>query len=56
MMNRRQLFKNSLVIALGTAAVPALAAIEGAEDFSEELFEEALASGEPFLLDFTATW
>ena len=55
-MNRRQLLKSSLVMSLGAATMPAIAAIEGAENFSQELYKEALASGEPFLLDFTATW
>ncbi len=54
-MNRRQLLKSSIALAVVSQTGP-LWALDGAEPFSDELFEEALASGEPFLLDFTATW
>ncbi len=55
-MNRRQLLRNGLGLLALASAVPASATIEGAETFSQELFNEALASGEAFLLDFSATW
>lgn len=54
-MNRRKLLKSGLFVALLSSSLPAFS-LAGAEPFSDELFQEALASGEPFLLDFTATW
>lgn len=55
-MNRRQLLRNGLGLLAMASAIPAVATIEGAETYSRELYEEALASGETFLLDFSATW
>lgn len=55
-MNRRKLLKNGLGLLALASAVPATAAIEGAETYSRELYDEVLASGDAFLLDFTATW
>ena len=54
-MNRRQLLRNGLgMVALATS-LPGFSA-QDAEAYSRDLYEEALASGEPFLLDFTAPW
>lgn len=55
-MNRRQLLRNGLGLLAMAGTVPVLAAAQGAEKYSRELYEEALASGEAFLLDFSATW
>lgn len=55
-MNRRQLLRNSLGLLAIAGSAPALAAAEGAETYSRELYTEALASGDAFLLDFSATW
>lgn len=55
-MNRRQLLRNGLGLLAFASVVPASANIKGAETYSRELYEEALASGETFLLDFSATW
>ena len=54
-MNRRKLLKSGVSMVFLSAALPAFS-LDGAEPFSDQLFEQALASGEPFLLDFTATW
>ena len=53
-MKRRDLLSASalLLLAPGTA----LAAGAGTVEYSEEVYEQALASGEPFLLDFFAPW
>ena len=55
-LNRRKLLKTGLVAMASLAAVKPVFSLQGAEDFSEELYAELLASGNPFLLDFTATW
>ncbi len=55
-MNRRQLLRNSLGLLAMANTLPGYAAPDGAETYSRELYEEALASGEAFLLDFSATW
>ncbi len=54
-MKRRDLLSASalLLLAPGTAA---LAAGVDAVEYSEEVYDQALASGEPFLLDFFAPW
>ena len=45
-----------------SAAVPALLAVGGSAlaydgvAYTRERYEAALASGEPFILDFTASW
>lgn len=55
-MNRRQLLRNGLGLLAIAGTLPAFAASDGAETYSRELYEEALASGDAFLLDFSATW
>ena len=44
--------------ALALSCTSGLAFAKGAkfEDYSRELYEKLLASGEPFLLDFSANW
>ena len=54
-MNRRRFIKSGTALALASVAMPARS-MDGAEPFSDEIYAEAIASGEPFLLDFTATW
>jgi len=57
-MNRRQMLRYSLgtvAVAAGLSSCTAQGA-DGRVDYSRELYDEALASGEPFLLDFSATW
>ena len=54
-MNRRQFIQSGTALAMASVAMPALS-LDGAEPFSDEIYAEAIASGEPFLLDFTATW
>ena len=54
-MNRRTMLK-SCVAGLAIVAGKASLAAEGWTDYSRETYEAALASGEPFLLDFAATW
>lgn len=54
-MNRRTLLKGSFAMLAFSKTMPALS-LEGAEAFSEELYQEVLASGKPFMLDFTASW
>lgn len=54
-MNRRQLLSAS-ALALAVIA-PKLFAAEGhAVAYSRELYDQALASGKPFMLDFFASW
>ena len=52
-MKRRQMLCAS---ALALIAPAALAAGDGKVEYSREIYEQALASGEPFLLDFFAPW
>ena len=53
-MNRRRF--------LGAAALPVLLQVPAAQaeltkvPFSDKVYEDALASGKPFLLDFYASW
>jgi len=52
-MNRRQF------LALSTLAVttsPILANAGQTVEFSQDAYQTALESGEPFMLDFTASW
>lgn len=53
-MDRRTLLK----CCAGLAVVACNRTTSAAEsvEYSRELYEELLASGEPFLLDFAATW
>jgi len=54
-MNRRQLLTAS-ALAL-TFVAPKLFAAEGhTVAYSRQIYDQALASGEPFLLDFFASW
>jgi len=55
-MNRRTMLKSCVAgLAVVVCKAP-LAAEEGWVDYTRETYEAALASGEPFLLDFAATW
>ncbi len=54
-MNRRYILKGALAAAALTVINPAKAADE-ALTYTPELYQELLASGEPFMLDFFATW
>ena len=54
-MNRRQMLSASAV-ALLVAGNASLAAAVAHEPYTREAYEKALASGEPFLLDFYASW
>jgi len=54
-MNRRQMLRNSVgLIALAgcSRAFPGDTSVA----YTRELYDEALASGEAFMLDFSATW
>ena len=53
-MNRRSFI--SLATALAAAFISVTNAHAGRADYSETAYEEALASGEAFILDFSATW
>lgn len=55
MMNRRR-FISASGAALAAAALPAMAAPQGTVPYSRAVYTKALASGEPFLLDFYADW
>ena len=55
-MNRRHLLKTGVAAVVSLSTVKPVFSLEDAEEFSDELYEELLASGKPFLLDFTATW
>jgi len=55
MMNRRR-FISASAAALVAAAIPARAAPEGMVPYSRAVYTQALASGEPFMLDFYADW
>ena len=46
----------SCVAGLAVVASKATLAADDWADYSRETYEAALASGEPFLLDFAATW
>ena len=54
-MNRRQfLTASGIALALGKSAI-----VSGSEQhtpYSREAYEQALASGKPFMLDFFAPW
>ncbi|MGB7182821.1 MAG: hypothetical protein WA888_21170 [Burkholderiaceae bacterium] len=60
-MNRRLLLKGATGLS-GLAGLaylqPALSASDVVEyiDYTPEVFEQAVASGEPFMLDFYASW
>lgn len=54
-MNRRQLL-STLAIPLVIAAPKSLADSSGVVPYTREAYEQALASGEPFMLDFFAPW
>ncbi len=53
-LKRRQLLATPLLAIAAT--LPAVSAEGEFIEYSRELYEEALASGEPFMLDFYATW
>lgn len=55
MMNRRR-FMTATAAALAATAVPGMAAPQGMVPYSREVYTKALASGEPFMLDFYADW
>ncbi len=54
-MNRRGFISIS-ALALSSTAGLAHAADVAREEYSRELYEKLLASGEPFMLDFFANW
>jgi hypothetical protein len=54
-MNRRQLLSIS-ALALALVAPRILAADAYAVDYARQVYEQALASGKPFMLEFFATW
>ncbi|MEM7250636.1 MAG: hypothetical protein AAF493_04400 [Pseudomonadota bacterium] len=54
-MNRRQLLATSLGVAVA-AALPAVTAGENHVPYSRAAYDDALASGKPFMLDFYASW
>lgn len=55
-MKRRQVLRTP-VLALAVAAAPSVLAGGGDKvDFSRAVYDEAIASGEPFMLDFYASW
>lgn len=53
-LKRRQLLALPLVTV--AASLPAISAEDVFIEYSREIYEAALASGEPFMLDFYATW
>lgn len=55
MTNRRRFMSTSAATLLA-AALPAVAAPEGLVPYSRDVYARALASGEPFMLDFYADW
>ncbi|MEM7407704.1 MAG: hypothetical protein AAF458_20605 [Pseudomonadota bacterium] len=54
-MQRRQILQAAAAASLLTV-LPAEAAKVKAESYSRAAFEAALKRGEPFILDFYATW
>ena len=54
-MKRRAMLSASALALLAPGSV-ALAAGAGTVEYSKEIYEQALASGEPFMLDFFAPW
>ena len=54
-MKRRELLAGSIGLLALTKLQPSLAA-DPMVEFTPELYEEALASGEPFMLGFLSTW
>jgi len=55
MIDRRR-FLSASAAALAMSAIPALAAPENMVPYSRAVYTKALASGEPFMLDFYADW
>ena len=56
-MNRRQFLAISTTSMLATAISTNAAADEQTHvEYSRDAYEQALASGEPFMLDFYASW
>ena len=57
-MKRRQFLARTTLAsaALMLAASPTRAEGSKPEDFTPEAYHEAIESGEPFLLDFSAVW
>lgn len=53
-MKRRQILALPLLAA--AAALRPASADDAFIEYSRELYEQALASGEPFMLDFYASW
>ena len=54
-MKRRQLLKAAAFSPV-LATLPALGADDQYVDYTPEVYRAALGSGEPFILDFFATW
>lgn len=55
-MTNRRCFISASAAALLAAGLPAIAAPEGLVPYSRDVYTKALASGEPFMLDFYADW
>lgn len=59
-MNRRQILKGGLALTCtGLAALTVLQPVHAADDpvpYTPEIYKAALESGEPFMLDFYASW
>ena len=55
-MNRRIFLAVSAFTAAAAVVPPAGAASERGIPYSREAYEQALASGEPFLMDFYTEW
>lgn len=55
MINRRR-FMTASAAALAATVFPARAAPQGTVAYSRKVYAKALASGEPFMLDFYADW
>ena len=54
-MNRRQVL-SAFALTFAAASPRVFAASAGHVDYSRDAYERALASGEPFMLDFFAPW
>ena len=54
-MKRRQFVSAAVMVPALAAFGSAVQAYNGV-DYSREVYESALASGEPFILDFYASW
>ena len=55
-MDRRQLLLGAVGVALTISSVPTMAKSNAYIGYTREIYEQALINGEPFLLDFYASW